>query len=88
MKGCWTSADKHKVKVKLVDSVLAGTLLDPTGMKNPAIMLARARSATANIEAFQNHISAPAPHRHPHLKYNMSLLGVVRAGRSAGPPPW
>jgi mannonate dehydratase len=70
-------ADKHKVKVELVDSVLlTSSLIDRE--KNPAIMLGQSPQRDRDIEAFQNHIRTCAATGIRTLKYNMSILGVVR----------
>jgi mannonate dehydratase len=77
MKGMLDIADKHKVKVELVDSVLlTSSLIDRE--KNPAIMLGQSPQRDRDIEAFQNHIRTCAATGIRTLKYNMSLLGVVR----------
>ena len=77
MKGMLEIADKHKVKVELVDSVLlTSSLIDKE--KNPAIMLGQSPQRDRDIEAFQNHIRTCAATGIRTLKYNMSILGVVR----------
>ena len=77
MKGMLDIADKRKVKVELVDSVLlTSSLIDRE--KNPAIMLAQSPQRDRDIEAFQNHIRTCAATGIRTLKYNMSILGVVR----------
>ncbi|MFO1247122.1 MAG: mannonate dehydratase [Alphaproteobacteria bacterium] len=76
-------ADKHKVKVELVDSVLlTSSLIDRE--KNPGIMLAKEPERAREIEAFQNHIRTCAATGIRTLKYNMSILGVVRSGEVPG----
>jgi mannonate dehydratase len=70
-------AHKWKVKVELVDSVLlTSSLIDKE--KHPAIMLAQSPERDRDIEAFQNHIKTCAATGIRTLKYNMSILGVVR----------
>ena len=70
-------ANKWKVKVELVDSVLlTSSLIDKE--KHPAIMLAQSPERDRDIEAFQNHIRTCAQTGIRCLKYNMSILGVVR----------
>ncbi len=70
-------ADRHKVKVDLVDSVLlTSSLIDRE--KNPAIMLGQSPQRDRDIEAFQNHIRTCAATGIRALKYNMSILGVAR----------
>jgi mannonate dehydratase len=76
-------ANKHKVKVELVDSVLlTSSLIDRE--KNPGIMLAQEPERGREIEAFQNHIRTCAKAGIRTLKYNMSILGVVRSGEVPG----
>jgi len=77
MKGMLAIAEKHKVKVELVDSVLL-TSSNIDKEKNPGIMLAKSPEREREIEAFQNHIRTCAATGIRTLKYNMSLLGVVR----------
>ena len=76
-------ANKWKVKVELVDSVLlTSSLIDRE--KNPGIMLAHDPERAREIEAFQNHIRTCARTGIRALKYNMSLLGVVRSSEVPG----
>jgi len=76
-------ANKYKVKVELVDSVLlTSSLIDKE--KNPGIMLAHDPERAREIEAFQNHIRTCAKTGIRTLKYNMSILGVVRSGEVPG----
>ena len=76
-------ANKYKVKVELVDSVLlTSSLIDRE--KNPSIMLAQSPQRDRDIEAFQNHIRTCAATGIRTLKYNMSILGVVRSGEVPG----
>jgi len=76
-------ANKYKVKVELVDSVLlTSSLIDRE--KNPGIMLAQSPEREREIEAFQNHIRTCAKTGIRALKYNMSILGVVRSGEVPG----
>ena len=76
-------ANKWKVKVELVDSVLlTSSLIDRE--KNPGIMLAQEPERGREIEAFQNHIRTCAKTGIRTLKYNMSILGVVRSGEVPG----
>jgi mannonate dehydratase len=83
MKTMLDIADKHKVKVELVDSVLlTSSLIDRE--KNPGIMLAHDPERQREIEAFQNHIRTCAQTGIRTLKYNMSILGVVRSGEVPG----
>jgi len=83
MKAMLDIADKHKVKVELVDSVLlTSSLIDRE--KNPAIMLGQSPQRDRDIEAFQNHIRTCAATGIRTLKYNMSILGVVRSDEVPG----
>jgi mannonate dehydratase len=76
-------ANKWKVKVELVDSVLlTSSLIDRE--KHPAIMLADSPERDRDIEAFQNHIRTCAKTGIRALKYNMSILGVLRSGEVPG----
>jgi mannonate dehydratase len=83
MKAMLDIADKHKIKVELVDSVLlTSSLIDKE--KNPAIMLGESPQRDRDIEAFQNHIRTCAATGIRTLKYNMSILGVVRLDEVPG----
>ena len=83
MKAMLDIADKHKVKVELVDSpLLTSSLIDRE--KNPGIMLAKEPERAREIEAFQNHIRTCAATGIRTLKYNMSILGVVRSEEVPG----
>ena len=76
-------AAKWKLKVDMVDSVLlTSSLIDRE--KNPGIMLAQEPERGREIEAFQNHIRTCAKAGIRTLKYNMSILGVVRSGEVPG----
>src|SRR5438477_878773 len=52
--------------------------------KHPAIMLAQSPERDRDIESFQNMIRNCAAAGIPTIKYNMSILGVLRTGRSSG----
>jgi mannonate dehydratase len=83
MKAMLDLADKWKVKVEIVDSVLlTSSLIDKE--KHPAIMLAQSPERDRDIEAFQNHIRTCAATGIRTLKYNMSILGVVRSEEVPG----
>ena len=74
---------RHGVSVDMVDSVLLqSTHIDRE--KNPAIMLAQSPERDHDIEAFQTLIRNAAAAGIPAVKYNMSLLGVLRTGRVPG----
>ena len=76
-------ASKWKLKVDLVDSVLL-TSSHIDREKNPAIMLAQSPQRDRDIESFQNHIRTCAATGIRTIKYNMSLLGVVRSEQVPG----
>jgi len=83
LKGMLAIADKHKVKVEIVDSVLlTSSLVDKE--KHPAIVLGQSPERDHDIEAFQNHIKNCAATGIRCLKYNMSILGVVRLEEMKG----
>jgi mannonate dehydratase len=83
MKKMLDLAAKWKVKVEIVDSVLlTSSLID--NEKHPAIMLAQSPERDRDIEAFQNHIRTCAETGIRALKYNMSILGVVRSEEVPG----
>ena len=76
--------EKHGMTLDVTDSVLLNsTLIDRE--KHPAIMLGKSPERDRDIEAFQNQIRACAAAGVPTLKYNMSILGVVRTGKHPGP---
>jgi mannonate dehydratase len=52
--------------------------------KHPAVMLAQSPERDRDIEALQNMIKNCAEAGIPSIKYNMSILGVVRSGRTPG----
>src|SRR5579872_3796203 len=52
--------------------------------KHPAIMLAESPQRDRDIESLQTMIKNCAAAGIPSIKYNMSLLGVIRIGRSPG----
>jgi mannonate dehydratase len=52
--------------------------------KHPAIMLAQSPERDRDIESFQNMIRNCAGAGIPSIKYNMSILGVLRTGRTPG----
>jgi len=76
-------AERHKLSVDLTDSVLlSSTLID--NEKHPAIMLAQSPQRDRDIEAFQTLIRNCAKVGIPAVKYNMSILGVLRNIHVAG----
>ena len=76
-------AAKWKLKVDMVDSVLL-TSSHIDREKNPAIMLGQSPQRDRDIESFQNHIRTCAATGIKTIKYNMSLLGVVRSEEVPG----
>ena len=76
-------AARHGLSVDMTDSVLLNsTLIDVE--KHPAIMLAQSPQRDRDIEAFQTLIRNCAQVGIPAVKYNMSILGVLRNTRSPG----
>ena len=70
-------ADKHKLKVEIIDSpLLQSTYIDRE--KHAAIMLGQSPERDHEIEAIQTTIKNCAAVGIRTLKYNMSILGVVR----------
>ena len=76
-------ADKHGVSIECVaPPFLASSHVDRE--KHPAIMLAQSPERDRDIEALQTFIRNCAAAGIPSIKYNMSILGVVRTGRVPG----
>ncbi|MBM3460035.1 MAG: TIM barrel protein [Armatimonadetes bacterium] len=74
---------KHGVSLDMVaPSFLASSHIDTTG--RPAIMLAESLERDRDIERIQNLIRNCARAGIPAVKYNMSILGVLRTGRTPG----
>jgi mannonate dehydratase len=70
-------AGKYDLKVDLTDSILlTSSHIDREA--NPGIMLGLGPQRDREIEAFQNHIKNCAAAGVPGVKYNQSLLGVLR----------
>lgn len=75
--------EKHGVTLEMVaPSFLASSHIDRTG--RPAIMLAQSPERDRDIESIQNLIRNCGRAGVPAIKYNMSLLGVLRSGRTPG----
>jgi mannonate dehydratase len=71
------SAEKHGISLDMTDSVLLrSTLVDKEPF--PAIVLGQSPQRDRDIEAFQNLIRNCAQVGIPAVKYNMSILGVLR----------
>ncbi|MGD0499746.1 MAG: mannonate dehydratase [Bryobacteraceae bacterium] len=91
--GIWATADdlarmrdlaaKYGISVDCVaPPILESSHIDRE--RHPAIMLAESPERDRDIEALQNLIRACASAGLPSIKYNMSLLGVLRTGRTPG----
>lgn len=75
--------DKHKIALDMVaPPFLASSHIDKTA--RPAIMLADSPQRDRDIEEVQNLIRYCAKVGVPAIKYNMSILGVVRTERTPG----
>uniref|UniRef100_Q01V39 mannonate dehydratase n=1 Tax=Solibacter usitatus (strain Ellin6076) TaxID=234267 RepID=Q01V39_SOLUE len=76
-------ADANGISIDcLAPPFLASSHIDRE--KNPAIMLAQSPERDRDIEAMQTMIRNCAAAGIPSIKYNMSILGVLRTGRSPG----
>jgi mannonate dehydratase len=76
-------AEKNGISVECVGPpVLESTYIDTE--KHPAIMLAKSPERDRDIEQIQNLIRNCAKVGLPSIKYNMSILGVLRTGRVQG----
>jgi len=76
-------ADKNGIAIDCVaPPFLASSHIDKE--KHPAIMLAQSPERDRDIESLQTLIKNCAQAGLPSIKYNMSILGVVRTGRSPG----
>jgi mannonate dehydratase len=76
-------ADKNGIAIDCVaPPFLASSHIDKE--KHPAIMLAQSPERDRDIESLQTLIRNCAQAGLPSIKYNMSILGVVRTGRSPG----
>src|SRR5438093_13506949 len=77
-------AEKYRIRVDLIaPPFLASSHIDRE--KHPAIMLAQSPERDRDIEQLQTMIKNCAAVGIPSIKYNMSILGVVRTpGRTPG----
>ena len=76
-------ADRNGVKVEILTPPnLASSHIDRE--RNPAIMLGESPQRDRDIEAVQTMIKNCAAAGIPGIKYNMSILGVLRTGRKEG----
>ncbi|HEV2484050.1 MAG TPA: mannonate dehydratase [Terracidiphilus sp.] len=76
-------AEKYKINVDCIaPPFLASSFIDRE--KHPAIMLAQSPERDRDIEQLQTMIKNCAEAGIPMIKYNMSILGVLRTGRRPG----
>src|SRR5438270_6439842 len=76
-------AEKNGITIDCVaPPFLASSHID--NEKHPAIMLAQSPERDRDIEQLQTMIKNCAAAGIPSIKYNMSILGVIRTGRSPG----
>jgi mannonate dehydratase len=76
-------AERHKLSLDILDpAFLSSSHIDREG--HPAIMLASSPERDRDIEAFQVLIRNCAAAGIPCIKYNMSILGVLRTGQVHG----
>jgi mannonate dehydratase len=76
-------ATKNGIEIDCVGPpVLTSSYID--NEKHPAIMLARSPERDRDIESIQTLIRNCAQVGLPSIKYNMSILGVLRTGRTPG----
>ncbi|HMJ66858.1 MAG TPA: mannonate dehydratase, partial [Candidatus Binatia bacterium] len=76
-------AAKWSISIDLLTPpFLASSHIDRT--ERPAIMLGQSPERDRDIERFQNLIRNCAKAEIPAIKYNMSILGVLRTGRTPG----
>jgi mannonate dehydratase len=77
------NAAKYDISVDMIaPSFLASSHIDRT--ERPAIMLAKSPERDRDIEHIQKLIVNCAKAGIPSIKYNMSILGVLRTGRTPG----
>jgi len=75
--------DRHKISIDCIaPPFLESSHIDRE--KHPAIMLAQSPERDRDIEALQTLIRNCSAAGIPSIKYNMSILGVLRTGRSPG----
>jgi mannonate dehydratase len=83
MKALRDQVEKHGLKLNTINSILLNsTNIDREA--HPSIMLAQSPQRDRDIEAFQMQIRNAADAGIPTVKYNMSILGVVRSGTVPG----
>ncbi|HWU03779.1 MAG TPA: mannonate dehydratase [Novosphingobium sp.] len=77
------TAERHGLTYAILDPLLLpSTHIDREA--HGGILLAQSPEREREVEAFQNQIRACAQAGVPCVKYNMSLLGVIRTGRAQG----
>jgi len=77
------TADKYGITVDILNPpFLPSSHIDRE--RNPAIMLGQSPQRDRDIEQIQTMIKNCATAKIPCIKYNMSILGVLRTGRVAG----
>lgn len=75
--------ERHKMTLAILNPLLLpSSHIDREA--HPGIMLAQSPEREREVEAFQNQIRACAQAGVPCIKYNMSLLGVLRSGHEQG----
>jgi len=75
--------ERHKIEIDCIaPPFLESSHIDRE--KHPAVMLAQSPERDRDIEALQTLIRNCATAGIPSIKYNMSILGVLRTGRSPG----
>jgi mannonate dehydratase len=76
-------AERHHITLDIIaPPFLASSHIDRE--KHPAIMLAQSPQRDRDIEDLQTFIKNCAAAKIPSIKYNMSILGVLRTGRTPG----
>ncbi len=76
-------AERHKLSLDILDpAMLPSSHIDRE--RNPAIMLADSPQRDRDVEQFQQLIRNSAAAGIPCIKYNMSILGVLRTGHVEG----
>jgi mannonate dehydratase len=83
MKALRDQVEKHGLKLNTINSVLLNSS-NVDREPHPSIMLAQSPQRDRDIESFQMQIRNAAAAGIPTVKYNMSILGVVRSGNAPG----
>jgi mannonate dehydratase len=92
IRGYWTVEELSKIRDlceagKLTLAMMWEPLLNSTHVdvaERPSILLGKSPDRDRDIECFQKHIENCAAVGVPCVKYNLSLLGVVRTSRTPG----